>query len=273
MDVFAFVLMSNHYHILLRTKQTNLSKAMQWLGVTYTRRFNNRHGRSGHLFQGRFKSIVVENDAYVFELSCYIHRNPLRAGIVTRLTDYKWSSYPIYAYGRIGPEWLKTDLILSFFSSMDGHKDYREKVQRYASEEARLWEDLRHGLIMGTQKFVERIKSRYTSERPHREVPQQRGLVGRMDPTMIVDQASESLSCDIEKYREARRLYGTDKENRDCLLYLLWQRGGYTNVEIGEVFGVTYTAVSHSVKKVKAQLKTDRMFKQKYEKYNSQIKM
>ena len=118
-DVFAFVLMSNHYHILLRTNQANPSKAMQWLGVTYTRRFNNRHVRSGHLFQGRFKSIVVENYAYVFELSCYIHRNPLRAGIVKRLTDYKWSSYPIYAYGRIGPEWLKTDLILSFFSSKD----------------------------------------------------------------------------------------------------------------------------------------------------------
>ena len=90
---------------------------------------------------------------------------------------------------------------------------------------------------------------------------------------MIVDQTSESLSCDIEKYREARRLHGTDKENRDLLLYFLWQRGGYTNVEIGELFGVTYTAVSHIVKKVKAQLKTDRIFRQKYEKYNSQTKM
>lgn len=272
-DVFAFVLMSNHYHILLRTNQGNLSKAMQWFGVTYTRRFNNRHFRSGHLFQGRFKSIVVENDAYVLELSCYIHRNPLRAGIVKRLTDYKWSSYPIYAYGRKGPEWLKTELILSFFSFKDAHKEYREKVQRYAGEEAHLWEDLRHGLIMGTEKFVDRIKSRYISERPHREVPQQRGLVGRMDAKMILDQASELLNCDIEKYREGGRLYGTDKENRDLLLYFFWQRGGYTNVEIGDFFGVTYTAVSHIVKKVKVQLKTDRIYKQKYEKYNSQIKM
>ena len=272
-DVFAFVLMSNHYHILLRTNQGNLSKAMQWLGVTYTRRFNNRHFRSGHLFQGRFKSIIVENDAYVLELSCYIHRNPLRAGIVKRLTDYKWSSYPIYAYGRKGPEWLKTDLILSFFSFKDGHKEYREKVQQYAGEEAHLWEDLRHGLIMGTQKFVDRIKSRYISERPHREVPQQRGLVGRMDAKMILDQASEFLNCDIEKYREAGRLYGTDKENRDLLLYFFWQRGGYTNVEIGDLFGVTYTAVSHIVKKVKVQLKTDRIYRQKYENYNSQIKL
>lgn len=80
-DVFAFVLMSNHYHLLLRTRLANLSKAMQWLGLIYSRRFNNRHGRSGHLFQGRFKSIVVENEAYMIELSCYIHRNPVRAGM------------------------------------------------------------------------------------------------------------------------------------------------------------------------------------------------
>ena len=133
-DVFAFVLMSNHYHILLRTNQANPSKAMQWLGVTYTRRFNTRHGRSGHLFQWDVSRV-------------------LWWGWDSK-KDYKWSSYPIYAYGRIGPEWLKTDLILSFFSSKDDHKDYREKVQRYAGQEARLWEDLRHGLIMGTQKFV-----------------------------------------------------------------------------------------------------------------------
>jgi len=86
-DIFAYVLMGNHYHILLRTNRANLSKSMQWLGLTYTRRFNIRHFRSGHLFQGRFKSIIVQNDAYLMQLSCYIHRNPLRAGIVERLAN------------------------------------------------------------------------------------------------------------------------------------------------------------------------------------------
>ena len=87
-DIFAYVLMGNHYHILLRTNQANLSKSMQWLALTYTRRFNNRHFRSGHLFQGRFKSIIVQNDAYLMRLSYYIHRNPLRAGIIDRLAEY-----------------------------------------------------------------------------------------------------------------------------------------------------------------------------------------
>jgi putative transposase len=112
-DVFAFVLMRNHYHLLLRTNSPNLSRAMQWLGLSYARRLNNRLGRCGHLFQGRFKAMVVESDAYMVELSCYIHRNPLRAKVVKRLIEYRWSSYPAYAYGKKGPEWLKTDLILS----------------------------------------------------------------------------------------------------------------------------------------------------------------
>ena len=78
-EVFVYVLMDNHYHLLLRTRRANLSRAMQWLGVTYTNRFNARHSRSGHLFQGRFKNMLVQNDAYLLQLSYYIHRNPLRA--------------------------------------------------------------------------------------------------------------------------------------------------------------------------------------------------
>jgi REP element-mobilizing transposase RayT len=81
-DIFAYVLMSNHYHLLLRTQKANLSACMQWFGTTYTRRFNLDHYQSGHLFQGRFKSILVQNDAYLMQLSYYIHYNPLRAAIL-----------------------------------------------------------------------------------------------------------------------------------------------------------------------------------------------
>jgi len=144
-------------------------------------------------------------------------------------------------------------------------------VQRYAGEEKRLWEDFRHGVIMGTQQFVDRVKSRYISERPHREIPQQRGLVGRINATMLLNKASQLLKCDVEWFREAGRLYGKDKENRDLLVYLFWERGAFTNGEIGDFFGVTYTAVSHIVKEVKGQLKTDRDYRQKYDFVNSQI--
>ena len=86
---------------------------MQWFGTTYTRRFNLEHFQNGHLFQGRFKSILVQNNAYLMQLSYYIHNNPLRAGIVKRLMDYRWSSYPAYAYNRSHPKWLDKKLILS----------------------------------------------------------------------------------------------------------------------------------------------------------------
>ena len=84
LDIAAYVLMGNHYHLLLRTHRANLSKSMQWFGVTYTNRFNSLNSHSGHLFQGRFKSMIVQNDAYLLRLSYYIHRNPVRAGMVER---------------------------------------------------------------------------------------------------------------------------------------------------------------------------------------------
>jgi len=114
-DIFAYVLMDNHYHLLFRTNRANLSKSMQWFGATFTRRFNVRHNRSGHLFQGRFKNMLIENDAYLLQLSYYIHRNPLRARVVKRLASHRWSSYQVYAYGKSSAKWLNTDLILSQF--------------------------------------------------------------------------------------------------------------------------------------------------------------
>jgi putative transposase len=133
MELFAYVLMNNHYHLLLSTRRANLSRAMQWFGVTYTNRFNAINSRIGHLFQGRFKSMLVQNDAYLMRLSLYIHRNPLRAGIVNRLVDYRWSSYRSYAYGKKAPEWLNTERILCLLQNVrDRHAAYREQTQRYS---------------------------------------------------------------------------------------------------------------------------------------------
>jgi putative transposase len=97
-EVHAYVLMSNNYHILLKTRDANLSKAMQWFGTSYTRKFNLKNRTCGHLFQGRFKSIIVENDSYLLRISCYIHRNALRAGIVEKLADYQSRNWCFIGY-------------------------------------------------------------------------------------------------------------------------------------------------------------------------------
>lgn len=263
-NIIAYVLMGNHYHLLLRTNLANLSKAMQWFGVTYTRRFNNRHMRGGHLFQGRYKSVIVQNDVYLVRLSFYIHRNPLRAGIVQRLANYKWSSYQYYAYKRKPPDWLETDIVLSQFeNSGNRHRAYREKAQEYAKEEGRLWEDFRYGIILGSKEFASRIRSLYLPDKPDSELPQQKTMAKEFDAEKLLDQAAEHLDCDLTQFKKARRISSPEKEHRDLLMYLLWKTGKVPNEKIGCLFGVTYSAVSHSIRAVNDRSKKDRKFRQK----------
>ena len=246
-EIHAYVLMENHYHILLKTIDPNLSKAMQWIGTTYTRRFNLRHGEGGHLFQGRFKSIIVENDAYLSQLSYYIHRNPLRAGIVDRLGDYQWSSYSIYAYNKKKPDWLKTDLILSQSRAKDRCRAYRLKVQQYSDEKARIWEDVKHGLIYGSQDFTEELKTRFLKDRPEEELPQHNRLLRDIDPGNILKIASSLINCDSSVFFKPGRLPADIREKRDMLIFYLWNNSGTGNRQIGEVFALTYSSVSKIV--------------------------
>jgi len=272
-NIFAYVLMPNYYHLLVQTRLANLKKAMQWMGSTYTRRFNNRHTKTGHLFQGRYKSILVQNDAYVMRLSCYIHRNPLRAGIVKRLIDYSWSSYGVYAYGRKPPEWLSTGLILSYFKEPNPFKQYREKVQRYAGEEKRLMEDFWHGLIFGSKIFVEDIRKQFLPDTPHKDFPQQRQLARNFNSEAFISGIAKALQVDLDRYIHLKRLRGIDKLNRDLMVYLLWNTGRLTNAQIGNLFGMSFSAVSHSVKSCKEKLDQDKNLRQQFEQLNSQFKL
>ena len=238
-DIFAYVLMSNHYHLLVRTNRVNLKKAMQWFGTTYTRRFNNRNFKKGHLFQGRYKSILVQNDAYLMQLSCYIHRNPLRAGIVRRLIDYKWSSYPIYAYAKKGPAWLSTQLIWSYFKGADKHKQYRKKVQKYAEEEKRLLEDIHHGMILGAKKFVNKIRKQFLPDIPHNALPQQKQLARDINLDDLLIKSAKVVQIDLDKCVQGKRLRGIDKHKRDLLVYLVWNKGLMTNEQLGRVFNIS----------------------------------
>ena len=272
-DIFAYVLMDNHYHILLRTQKPNLSKSMQWMGTTYTRRFNLNHLQNGHLFQGRYKSIIVENDAYLLRLSYYIHRNPLRAKIVERLADYPWSSYPAYAYKKTHPGWLKTDVILKQYNAKDKRRAYRQKVQKYSDEKNRIWEDVRHGLIYGSQNFVDKIKSNYLSDQSLDELPQLRRILKDQEPETILHKAAESLDCNVESFKQDRRISDIDKDNRDLLIYLLWETGMYTNREIGKLFALTYSSIGRRVSIIKERLKNKGQLNKKYQQLKSQIKV
>lgn len=274
MDVAAYVLMNNHYHLLLRTNRANLSKSMQWLGVTYTRRFNIRHRRSGHLFQGRFKSILVENDAYLFQLSYYIHRNPLRAGLVKRLADYEWSSYRSYAYGIKYERWLCMDLVLAQLENHpDPYKAYKDNMQAYAEEEQSPWEDLRYGLILGSKRFSQKIRQRYLPETPHVEMPQQKRLRDDSNIATILTRAAKELGCDVQRYRQAKRLSGADAVNRDILIYILYQQGFWSNQQIADMFDITYFSVSRRVQFLTEKMRKDKTLAAHVNEINAKIKM
>ena len=272
-EVFAYVLMGNHYHLLLRITQANLSKAMQWLGTAYTLRFHANNGTGGHLFQGRFKSIIVENDAYLLRLSCYIHRNPLRAGIVTRIADYPWSSYPFYAYKKKPPAWLATGLIINQIHAKDRHAAYRRKVQQYSDEKGRLWEDVKHGLVFGSQSFLDQLKSRFLKSHPDAELPQHNRLMLDVDVQQLTEKAARALGLDLAKLKNTRRIGSDEKDRRDMLIFLLWQTGGLSNQKIASMLGMTYSSISRRASMLKRRLQTDYELMTQYETIKSQIKV
>lgn len=272
-EVYAYVLMDNHYHLLLKTNKPNLSRAMQWFGTTYTRRYNIKNRRSGHLFQGRFKNFLVENDNYLLRLSCYIHRNPLRAGTVNRLADYKWSSYPVYAYGKPSPRWLSTGAILSRFSGKKKHQLYREMAKEYSREEKGMWEDFRHGLFLGSQKFIDRIRSRYLAERPTAEIPQKRQVLRETNPEILLRKAANILQCETKDFVDSPRVSDTTKPDRDLLIYFLWSTGWYTNQEIGWLFCLDYSSISRRVTIMKSRMSEDNSLVKRYDTLKSQIKV
>lgn len=270
-DIFSYVLMQNHYHLLLRTNRANLSKAMQWFGATYTTRFNVRHHRYGHLFQGRYKSILVQNDAYLLQLSCYIHCNPLRARIVEQLEEYPWSSYPCYALKASAPEWLSTSLILSQFRAVDKYKAYRRKVQRYSGEQREVSDDFHLGIIFGSKAFAKKICRSYLPEKPDDELPQQKQAAGSLDMSKLLKKAAIILDFDFDHIRQCSRTPSPEKNNRDIMVYLLWKTGLFTNKKIGEAIGLTYSAVSHIVKNVEQKLNKDPEFLERYKTLNSSL--
>jgi REP element-mobilizing transposase RayT len=155
----AYCLMANHYHLLIETPKANLSIGMRQLNGNYTQSFNRRHRRVGHLFQGRFKAILVEKEAHLLELCRYVVLNPVRVKGRASAQSWKWSSYRATAGLGSVPEFLSTDWILQQFGKTRSHarQHYREFVREGMA--SRPWDDLKAQIYLGSQEFIEKHAS------------------------------------------------------------------------------------------------------------------
>jgi len=158
-EVFAYCLMGNHYHVLLQTPQANLSRIMRHLDGLYTQRYNRRHHRDGPLFRGRYKAIVVDEEPYLLSVVRYIHRNPIEAGVVRGLDRYPWSSYRMYMGKEKRPQWLDVKQVLGRFPKKGRLKAFQEYMRTEVEDRLRRFYSSRKWVpVLGGESFVEKIR-------------------------------------------------------------------------------------------------------------------
>jgi len=228
---YAYCLMDNHYHLLIETPDGNLSQGMRQLNGVYTQKFNRAHNTVGHLFQGRFKAILVEKENYLLELCRYIVLNPVRAGIVDYPWQWEWSSYAA-TVGRVKrPKFLTIDWILSQFNKdrKKAQRAYEEFVLAGIGKEAP-WKDLKGRIILGKDNFVEKIKAYLEERKEIEEIPKIERFAMR-----------KGLNEIFSGIRE--------KKERDKQIYTAHIKYGYTLKEIANYLGIHYSTVSKALKR------------------------
>ncbi len=231
--VHAWCQMTNHYHVLIETVEGNLGRGMRHLNGQYTQRFNRRHALVGHLFQGRYKAILVQRDAYLLELSRYVVLNPLRARMVTSLDDWHWSSFPYVVESVKVPDWFDTDWLLNQFGTIrqDAIRAYRTFVMAGHGLPSPLTQ-IRHQLLLGDDAFVERHQ--------HAVLPETLREISKAH--------RRAVALPLEAYR-------FQTPHADAAMANAYQSGAYTMAQIAQHFGVHYMTVSRAVKKAEANQK------------------
>ena len=221
----AYCLMDNHYHLMIETPQANLSRGMRQLNGVYTQRFNRVHNRVGHVFQGRYKSIVIDKDSYLLELSRYIVRNPVAADMVKHVGDWAWSSYKATAGLNQAPSFLKTDWLLSQFASTKAkaRKAYQQFVMVYDYQSP--WQDLGKADVLGDDTFRTKLQQMTNDSDPN--IPKEKLILRHLPLSDIASQ----------------------HQSRGQWMREAYQEHGYTMQAIADFAGLHHSTVSRFIKK------------------------
>lgn len=229
----AYCLMDNHYHLLIETNTSSLSKGMKYLNGTYTQFFNRSHKRVGHIFQGRFKGILIEKESYLLELSRYIVLNPVRARMVRTAKDWLWSSYRATAGLTPAHSCLTTDWLLAGFSKnrKSAQQVYQEFVLQGKNQPAP-WGNLKNQIYLGSSEFVEEMQCKLEPDHSLNDIPKKQKLA----PIKPLNHYKQRYPSRCEAMAKA---------------YL---SGHYTLKEVGRHFGVSYATVSRAVKEMECNM-------------------
>jgi putative transposase len=195
-SVTAYVLMTNHFHLVIQTPQPNLSRGMHWLNGKYVGRFNRRHKRCGHLFQGRYHAFLIDKESYATEVLRYVVLNPVRAGMVTRPEDYRWSSYRATAGLESGPSWLDLPTVYTAFG-LDrelAQGEYRSFVHAAIGSKERLWDKVTNALYLGGEAWVKRMRALVESKPRSTDHPKVQRAVGRPTMNRIIDTLAQATN-------------------------------------------------------------------------------
>jgi REP-associated tyrosine transposase len=261
-ELHAYVLMSNHFHLLVATPKGNLSEFMRHFNISYTAAHNRRHRRVGHLYQGRYKAILVDQDNYLLELSRYVHLNPVRIKSfhggsigerVRYLEWYRWSSLPGYVKAADKQPWVHYGMVLGQIGG--SRKQYAafvgEGLERgYETP----WEDVTGQVVLGKEEFVEGVRGR-VKRGTEREQPSARGLAAK-STAVIVREVCRRLGVK-EKEISGKRIGSRDE--RAAAMEMLYRHGEMSQAAIGKVLGgLDYTTVSRERKRLRERAKEDK---------------
>lgn len=245
--LYAYCLMGNHYHLLIETPEGKLVDGMRRLNGVYTQAFNRRHGRVGHVLQGRYKSILVDKDAYLLELARYIVLNPVRAGMVQRVEDWPWSSYAITAGKREAPDWLDVEWIVKQFGAdpIAARQAYRRFV-RAGVDGASPWEALRGQVYLGEEKFLARME-KLAVEQDKQGIPARHRQPARPDAEAVLTAVAKAFGVTPEQVQNR-----SHKRAFQAWVYLLRRAVNLNLREVADKAGVSPGRISQIQRTIEA---------------------